>query len=140
MVSKKQQAVIDRLDASGFTWDQFRELFPFGEIALGEANYGRLVDKCLSLLTDKQHQSRLLDLLDAQGCVFLEQCWTQNEMTVGGAVPFGDHAHVASVWLQANDNLRGRYNLPRRDARGAMLELSASECLAERMVGHRRRP
>jgi hypothetical protein len=42
---------------------------------LREGNYQRLVEKCLTLIPEKDQQARLLDLLDAQGCVFLEQCW-----------------------------------------------------------------
>lgn len=122
------------LEKSGFVWDQFREFFPFGDIELREGNYQRLVEKCLTLIPEKVQQARLLDLLDAQGCVFLEQCWVQNEFTSESTNPFQIHAHFASAWLQINSNLRYRFGLPERDARGAMLKLQTTECLAERMV------
>lgn len=122
------------LDQNGFKWEDFREIFPFGDISLREGNYQRLVSKCLSLLPSLEQKIRLLDLLDAQGSVFLEQCWVQNELTTGQESPFQIHAHFALAWLQINSNLRHELDLPARDTRSAMLKLSLQETLAERLV------
>jgi hypothetical protein len=128
------EEAMNHLEKLGFVWDQFREFFPFGDIALREGNYQRLAEKCLTLITEKEQQARFLDLLDAQGCVFLEQCWVLNELCSENTNPFQIHAHFASAWLQINSNLRYQFGLSDRDARGAMLNLKATECLAERMV------
>jgi hypothetical protein len=124
------------LEKSGFAWNQFREFFPFGDIDLREGNYQRLAEKCLTFITEKEQQARFIDLLDAQGFVFLEQCWVQNELSSDSTNPFQIHAHFASAWLQINSNLRNQFGLPDRDSRGAMLKLQAAECLAERIVAN----
>lgn len=125
---------IKALNENGFKWEDFRDIFPFGDISLREGNYQRLVSKCLELLPSLDHRIKLLDLLDTQGCVFLEQCWVQNELTPGQENPFQIHAHFALAWLQINSNLRHQFELPARDMRGAMLKLKLNENLAERMI------
>ena len=124
------------LDTDGFSWDSFRELFPFGDISLREGNYQKLVTKVLGLLEDKQQQELLLDLLDTQLCVYLEQTWIQNEQyeREGEQGPFID-GHWITGEMQINSNLRWQYDLRKRDSRAAMLKLPRGEMLLDRLLG-----
>ena len=129
------ESTIKSIEAEGFSWDSLRDYFPFGDISLREGNYQRLLQACLGSLVEDSDRIKLLDLLDAQGCVFLEQCWVQNEQVEGdNDKPFGIHAHFASAWLQINSNMRYEFNLPRQDPRGVMLKLPAEESLISRML------
>jgi hypothetical protein len=117
------------LERQGFSWAHFREMFPFGEISLGEGNYQRLVTKAVETCNTDAERALLLDLLDAQACVFLEQGWAfQEQLKNLGIQPPGDFgAHIASNWLQVDSNIRGQIDLPRKDGRGAMLKLPCTE-------------
>jgi hypothetical protein len=130
------ESALKSLDDDGFRWDRIRDYFPFGDIALSEGNYQRLVQAALAAIKNSGEQQLLLDLLDAQACVFTEQVWVANEMAekTGAPMPFLVEAHISNAWLQINSNLRFENRLQPRDARAAMLKLQPSETLAMRIV------
>ena len=115
------------LDAVGFEWERLRDYFPFGDLSLREGNYQRLLDRVLSLVPDIRQQEVIVSLLDAQGCVFLEQLWVQQEQ----ANSSGADGHFVATWLQINSNMRAKYGLQSRDARGAMLSLKPPDMLID---------
>jgi hypothetical protein len=120
----------------GFCWKRFRDYFPFGEIALGEGNYQRLVTKALEILANTEQRALLLSMLDAQAAVFLEQVLIQNEQFElrGEEGPFIIEAPLSSTWLQINDNLRREYGISPRNVRGALLNLKPPETLVDRII------
>lgn len=123
------------LEENGFQWTHLREIFPFGAVELREGNYQRLLVKSVETCKTDEERALLLDLLDAQACVFLEQVWTQNEQLGGGdEPPYMMDAHFSSVWLQINSNFRWEYKLPRKDGRHMMLNLPKTETLFDRML------
>ena len=124
------------LEHDGFRWECLREYFPFGDIALREGDYQRLAKCALNKIQELNKKQLFLDLLDAQGCVFVEQVWVANELeeAAGRKAPFEIEAHFATAWLQINDNLRCEFGLASRGARSAMLALQPPETLVERIV------
>ena len=123
------------LEQNGFQWAHLREIFPFGAVELREGNYQRLLVKSIETCKSDEERALLLDILDAQACVFLEQVWTQNEQLGGGEEPpFRIDAHFSSAWLQINSNIRWEFKLPRKDGRRMMLNLPRSETLFDRML------
>jgi len=149
------------LAEQGFSWERFREIFPFGATEYGEGRYQRLVSEALKQLPNDRQREMLLALLDVQAAAFLEQACVQNELFEAEEdvrferacaefakklgvrryrdapqrrdPPFMMAAHYASAWLQINDNLRGEHGLPSRGGRAAMLKLGAGEFLADRI-------
>jgi hypothetical protein len=95
-----------------------------------------LVQAAFAAIEKPDEQQLLLDLLDAQACVFTEQVWVANEMAeIGGSPkPYSVEAHFSTAWLQINSNLRFENRLQPRDARSAMLKLQPPETLASRIV------
>lgn len=124
------------LEQDGFRWERLQDYFPFGDVALREGNYQRLVQAALAAIKSPVEQQLLLDLLDAQACVFTEQVWVANEMAEksGAPKPFSVEAHFSTAWLQINSNLRFENSLEPRDTRAAMLKLQPQETLAARIV------
>ena len=123
------------LEENGFQWTHLREIFPFGAVELREGNYQRLLVKSVETCRTDDERALLLDLLDAQACVFLEQVWAQNEKLGGGdKAPFVKDAHFSSAWLQINSNTRLQYNLSRKNGRQMMLKLPKSETLFDLML------
>ncbi len=86
--------------------------------------------KVLDLLDNQEQQSRLLDLLDTQGCVFLEQVWVQNEQS---NAPFTMDAHWINGQPQMNDISRLKYGIAARNSRAMMLGLDSTQTLLDRM-------
>ncbi|MCP5148714.1 MAG: hypothetical protein H6986_11390 [Pseudomonadales bacterium] len=123
------------LEQNGFQWTHLREIFPFGAVELREGNYQRLLVKSVETCKTDEDRALLLDLLDAQACIFLEQVWAQNEQ-LGGCdkPPFLMHAHFSSAWLQINSNIRREYSLPSKNGRQMMLNLLKTETLFDRML------
>lgn len=130
------ESALRSIQIDGFRWHRFRDYFPFGDESLREGNYQRLVEASLESLTMKDAQQLLLDLLDAQACVYAEQVWVANEMAekVGAGKPFPVGGHFPMTWLQINDNLRVDLGLEMRGARQAMLGLRPPETLAARII------
>ena len=130
------ESALQSLESDGFRWERIRDYFPFGDVALREGNYQRLVQAALAAIKKPDEQQLLLDLLDAQACVFTEQVWVANEMAEKGGIPqpFSIEAHFSTAWLQINSNLRFEHRLQPRDARSAMLKLQPPETLASRIV------
>ena len=130
------ESALHSIHQDGFRWDRFRDYFPFGDVSLREGNYQRLVQAALAELHVEDERQLLLDLLDAQGCVFTKQVWVANEMAekAGAVKPFTIEAHFSTAWLQINDNLRREHGLPARGARSAMLNLQPPETLAIRFT------
>ncbi len=123
------------LEENGFQWTHLREIFPFGAVELREGSYQRLLVKSVETCKTDEQRELLLDLLDAQACVFLEQVWTQNEQIGGGEnPPFMMDAHFSSTWLQINSNIRLEYKLSKKAGRQMMLNLPATETLFDRML------
>ena len=75
------------LEQNGFQWAHLRGIFPFGAVELREGNYQRLLVKSIETCKSDEERALLLDILDAQACVFLEQVWTQNEQFGDGEDP-----------------------------------------------------
>jgi hypothetical protein len=130
------ELAVKHLDENGFTWEKFRELFPFGDISLREGNFQRLVLKVLDFIEGTKEKTLLLDLLDTQNCVFLEQVWIQGEKSAGEDKPFSVYGHFISAQLQITSNIRREQGLKKRDPRAVMLKLPESELLLDRMLRH----
>lgn len=124
------------LETEGFRWDSIQKYFPFGDESLREGKYQRLVQAAIDSLESNEERQLLLDLLDAQACVFTEQVWVANEMAEKSddERPFPMAAHFSMAWLQINDNLRFAHGIPARSARGAMLDLKQTETLIGRII------
>jgi hypothetical protein len=118
----------------GFRWEDFREIFPFGFLGLREGEYERLVDAALESLPDDRERAVLLDLLDAQWCVYIEQLWIAHEFG-GDPQRFVGKNHFALARLQMSSNIRGARGLPKKDGRRAMMEIGRDETLMDRIVG-----
>ena len=133
------EAAMHAIETDGFHWAMLRDYFAFGDIALREGDYQRLVAAAIQSLDDRDASARLLDLLDAQASVFLEQVWVQNEMLerLGQEGTFQIEGHFASAWLQIHSNLRHELGLPARDLRQVMLNLPSTESIATRIAGVR---
>lgn len=136
-MSWSYDAAIQMLDRDGFDWRKFQEYFPFGELGLREGNYQRLVTKAVECLNTNEQRERLLDLLDAQACVFLEQVWVQNEELEKLDLPtIESGGHFPSAWLQINSNIRRENGLTDKNCRHLMLNLSEKHTLVDRLIGH----
>lgn len=121
-----------QLNAQKSLWECFREVFPFGYLDLREGEYHQLVNEALDILPDDKQRTLLLDLLDAQWCVFVEQLWIAHEC---GSDPnrFVGESHFALARLQIDTNIRGERDLPMKDGRKAMISLSQNETLTDRI-------
>ena len=74
------ESALDAIQRDGFRWERIQDYFPFGDESLREGNYQRLTLAALSALKSEEERQLLLDLLDAQACVYTEQVWVANEM------------------------------------------------------------
>lgn len=130
------ESALHSIESDGFRWERIQDYFPFGDESLCEGNYQRLTIAALGALKSADERQLLLDLLDAQACVFTEQVWVANEMAekAGEAKPFPIGGHFSTAWLQIHDNLRFEHGLPPRHARSAMLKLQHPETLAQKIV------
>ena len=122
---------IESVKRDGCSWKLFNAYFPFGDVSLREGSYQRLLEACLRSIENPNEQQKLLNLLDAQGSVFLEQMWSINEML--GTEDTA--AHFVSAWLQINDNLRSQFNLDGGGCRRMMMELASDQSLVGKMLG-----
>jgi len=132
----KYEVAFRSVEAEGFKWELFQEYFPFGDEALGEGDYQRLLGfALLKLETDAQRQI-LLDLLDAQACVLTEQVWVIQEMTSKqhGSKQQQMSGHFPTAWLQINENFRREYGLELRRARDVMFKLGLTTTLIQKIV------
>jgi hypothetical protein len=125
---------IERLQAEGFNWKLFGEYFPFGDVTLREGNYQRLLEQCLRCLESDAERVKLLNLLDIQGCAFLEQMWSINEMLENEDTEIGMAAHFCAAWLQINSNFRHEYGLGQTSARQIMMNLDKDDSLMGRLA------
>jgi hypothetical protein len=119
--------------AKGFAWEQFPDVFPFGFLDIREGEYVQLVDQVLDSLPTDQERMSLLDLLDAQWCVYLEQLSFQERFghdTKG----FEGEMHFASARLQLDSYIRLERSLQHKDPGGAMLRVGREETLLDRML------
>lgn len=130
------ESALHSIQTDGFRWNRIQDYFPFGDESLREGNYQRLLLAALDTLKSAEERQLLLDLLDAQACVYTEQVWVANEMAekTGDTKPFPTGGHFSTAWLQIHDNLRFGHGLPLRQARTAMLKLQPPETLAQKIV------
>ena len=123
---------------NGFSWNCFRDHFPFGDVSLREGNFQKLVSVILETLNTNEEKELLLDLIDSQNAIFLEQIWIQNEREDSQEErPFKVYGNLITAQLQITSNLRWQHHLSPRDARGAMLKLDKSEMLISRICNDR---
>lgn len=127
------QDSMEKLEKEGFSWQYFRDYFPFGDDSLGEGNYYRLVEKAIDALPTPEEKQLLLDLLDTQACVYLEQIWVLNEQLNDNNV-FVGYGCLVSTWLQIHSNIRNERNLPTKNARSLMMNLGKGEMLIDLMM------
>lgn len=123
---------LDCLRKDGFRWENFRDIFPFGFLGIREGQYVQIVNETLDLLVNDTERALLLDLLDAQWCVYIEQLWIAHEC---GDDPqrFAGEGHFALARLQIGSNIRRERGLPQKDGRRAMMSLG-KHTLLDRMV------
>jgi hypothetical protein len=124
------------LKEDGFRWEDFREIFPFGFLAIREGEYAQLVNEALDRLSSDKEQTLLLDLLDAQWCGYVEQLWIAHEYG-GDSQRFAGENHFALARLQIGSNIRFERGLPDKDGRRAMMSLGKHETLMDRITGHK---
>lgn len=132
------ESALNAIQNDGFKWGRIQDYFPFGNESLREGNYQQLTLAALNALNSVEERQLLLDLLDAQACVYTEQVWVANEMAekAGEAKPFPIGGHFSTAWLQIHDNLRFEHAIPPRHARTAMLKLQPPETLVQKIVAH----
>ena len=128
------EEALRRIGDKGFRWEDFRETFPFGFLGLREGAYERLVNAALESLPDDRERAVLLDLLDAQWCVYIEQLWIAHEFGDDPQRFMGDN-HFALARLQIDSNIRWARGLPDKDGRRAMMGIGRDETLMDRIVG-----
>lgn len=63
---------LDSLREKGFRWEDFQEIFPFGFFGRREGEYAQLVNEPLDRLPNEKERALLVDLLEAQWCVYVE--------------------------------------------------------------------
>jgi hypothetical protein len=127
------EKALAQLKEFGFRWENFHEVFPFGYLDIREGEYYQLVMKVLDHLPSDDQRTLLLDLLDAQWCVFVEQLWIAHELG-GDPERFAGENHFALARLQIDSNIRGERHLPPKDGRRAMMSLGENETLLDRIV------
>ena len=125
---------IAELETRGFSWNRFRDYFPFGDISLREGNFQKLLTRVLETLATDADKQILLDLVDTQNAVFLEQVWVQNEKADSPEDrSFDAFGHFITAQLQITGNLRTTLNFSPRDIRRVMLNLGSEESLLNRI-------
>jgi len=129
----KFEEAISSIEKFGFDWSLFQSYFPFGDFSLREGHYQKLVLASLESIQDFNDKVRLIALLDMQAAVFLEQIWVINEKVEHEKEMDSIPSHFALAWIQINSNLSQKFNLPRRDVRSLMLELTTNDNLADRL-------
>ena len=68
--SKSMQYIEER----GFRWERFGDIFPFGPRIHSEGEWQRLVTAAVKSIESVADRILLLDLIDAQLCVYGERC------------------------------------------------------------------
>ena len=124
------------VEADGFLWGRFRDIFPFGDAYLREGNYSRLITCILDRLDSDSGRELLLDLIDTQHSVFLEQVGHLRIQSgdVSGEM-FEMEAHLLSAQLEINSQLRNAYGLKSKNAGEMMYRLNfPEERLLNRMM------
>ena len=127
------EEAISSIEKFGFNWSLFQNYFRFGDVLLRESNYQKLLVVSLESLKDFKDRVRLIAILDMQAAVFLEQVWVINEKSEHEKEVDPISSHLALAWIQINDNLSHKFNLPRRNVRSLMLELEVNDTLADRL-------
>ncbi|MBR0801241.1 hypothetical protein JQ615_38405 [Bradyrhizobium jicamae] len=123
-----------KIGDKGFRWEDFPEIFPFGFLGRSEGQYAKLVDAALESLPNDTERAVLLDLLDAQWCVYIEQLWITHEVG-GNQQRLVGRNHLALARLQMSNNIRSAWGFPEKDGRSAMMEIGPSETLMDRIEG-----
>ena len=129
----KFEESISSINQFGFRWSLFQKYFCFGDTSLGEGNYQKLVIASLESLKDYKDKVRLISLLDMQAAVFLEQIWVMNEKSKQKNEVDLIQSHIASAWIQINENISRSYKLPHRDMSSLMFRLDENESLVDRL-------
>lgn len=124
---------LDFLREKSFRWEDFREIFPFGFLGIREGEYAQLVNEALDRLPNEKERALLLDLLDAQWCVYIEQLWIAHECG-DDSQRFASENHFAFARLQIDSNIRLERGLPSKDGRRAMMSLGEQETIMDRIA------
>jgi hypothetical protein len=127
------EKAMQKISENGFRWEEFREIFPFGFLGLREGEYAKLVDAALDSLPNDRERTVLLDLLDAQWCIYVEQLWIAHEFGRNPERFLGEN-HFALARLQMSVNIRLARGLPNKDGRRAMMEICGDETLMDRIA------
>ena len=127
------EEAISSIEKFGFDWSLFQNYFRFGDVLLRESNYQKLVVASLESIKDFKDRVRLIALLDMQAAAFLEQVWVMNEQFEGEKEVDPIPSHLALAWIQINENLSSKFNLPRRNVSSLMLELGVNDTLADKL-------
>lgn len=109
-----------------FNWECFWKDFPYGDLRSSQGQYQQSVIDAL-LILPKEQQVVLLDLLDLQWMAYAEQLSIISSHDLAQAL--AHQADTTFARLQINSNLRGKFGLPRRDMRGALMRLAPGEVL-----------
>ena len=62
------------IEERGFRWERFGDIFPFGPRIHSEGEWQRLVTVAVKSIESVADRELLLDLIDAQLCVYGERC------------------------------------------------------------------
>jgi hypothetical protein len=117
------------IEKRGFRWDRFGDIFPFGPRIHSEGQWEKLVTAAVKSIRIPVDQELLLDLIDAQLCVYGERCDAINQKLCEdeyGDGPFVGEIEFSANMMQINSNIRSGLGLQSKDGRRAMLKLNTS--------------
>ena len=117
------------IERRGFRWERFGDIFPFGPRIHSEGEWERLVTTAVKSIEEPAGRELLMDLIDAQLCVYGERCDAINQKL--GEDEWGDGPLVGELefsanMLQINSNIRSALGLRPKDGRRAMMKLDTS--------------
>lgn len=124
------ERALRHIEQQGFRWDRFQALFPFGYLGIREGEYAQLVEAALRSIDDVSEQSLFMDLLDLQWCTYLEQLWAMASFSNEEDAYIGER-YCVNARLQIDSNIRGDFDLPKKDLRHVMMSVGGDDTLAD---------
>ena len=128
------------IEERGFRWERFGDIFPFDPRIHSEGEWQRLVTAAVKSIESAVDRELLLDLIDAQLCVYGERCEAIStkfpEDEWGDKPLIGDREFTANM-LQINSGIRVQMGHQPKDGRHAMMHLDTS--IFDRICGEQLR-
>lgn len=117
----------------GFRWREFSRIFPFGFLGIREGEYLELVNAALDSMSCHEERQLLIDILDAQWCVYVEQLWAGHQFSKADEADMGEN-HFALARLQIGETIRKQRGYRIKSGRRVMNSLiGKTDTLLDRM-------